>query len=339
MGNILGACFATSPPPVSVETKPNSVPILVQTKLSSPPPVSIETKPSLSAFKTFEDMPTVTITECESLQRPVSPKKGLVLSRLIGTGGFGQVHECYLDDVYCVLKTLHKRTIAAENEFNKECEILKSLNHPNIVHVVQVTRTPDGRYKELFMEHGGNTLFDLVVQGSTYLENDTICRQMISAVAYMHSLCVYHRDIKLENITIDELGAIRFVDFGLCEKKQHREEPMQTKCGSMSYAAPEIQAGFLYFGEEVDSWSLGVCLFALFFAFFPFKVSDKRDWRFEKTMVYQQITGGSKGTTSNLLSFYNKIFEHPSAKWETAIDGMICIDPNRRLLARNVTHL
>jgi hypothetical protein len=338
MGNRIGICCLepkpSSPPPPSppspvfVETKPSSPP-----PPSSPSPVFVETKPSSPPPVFVETMSVMTI-QCEALTTAVSPKKGLVLSRHIGTGGFGEVHECYLDGVYCVRKILHKKTVAAENEFNNECEILKSLNHRNIVKVVQATRTSDGRYKELFMEHGGATLFDLVERGVS-LDRNMICKQMIEAVAYIHSMCVYHRDIKLENITLDERGLIRFVDFGLCERKQNRREPMWGICGSLSYIAPEIEGGRLYFGEEVDSWSLGVCLFAVFFEFFPFKCADMRDWRFERTTRYQNITRGSNGTVTNILSFYNKTFSRPSEEWEALIDGMICIDPNRRLIARN----
>ena len=80
--------------------------------------------------------------------------------------------------------------------------------------------------------------------------------------------CV-HRDIKLENLLLDERGCIQIIDFGLAAVWSPGKM-LRMHCGSPSYAAPEIVARKLYEGAPVDVWSLGVVLFAMLCGRLPF---------------------------------------------------------------------
>lgn len=88
----------------------------------------------------------------------------------------------------------------------------------------------------------------------------------------MHS-CV-HRDLKLENILFDKHENVKLVDFGFTREYEGRTNHLQTFCGTICYAAPEMLRGEKYAGEKVDVWSLGIILYALLCGELPFDDDD-----------------------------------------------------------------
>ncbi|XP_071482405.1 testis-specific serine/threonine-protein kinase 5-like, partial [Diadema antillarum] len=82
-------------------------------------------------------------------------------------------------------------------------------------------------------------------------------RQIMGGVTYCHGLNVVHRDLKCENILLDESWNVKISDFGFaCRFPSNRCNMLSTFCGSYAYAAPEILAGRNYDGKLADIWSL-----------------------------------------------------------------------------------
>jgi len=86
--------------------------------------------------------------------------------------------------------------------------------------------------------------------------------QIVDAVKYIHSRNICHRDLKLENILLDDSNSPKLCDFGFCGV-QTSNAHLRTPCGSPLYTAPEIFSQGSYDGMKADIWSLGVVLYTL----------------------------------------------------------------------------
>lgn len=94
--------------------------------------------------------------------------------------------------------------------------------------------------------------------------------QIIDGLRYMHSKNILHRDVKLDNILLDETGKVKICDFGV-SRFVIPDQKMTEQCGTPAYIAPEILRGEGYTGFGVDVWSAGVVLYAMLYGSVPFK--------------------------------------------------------------------
>ncbi|XP_043270307.1 maternal embryonic leucine zipper kinase-like isoform X2 [Venturia canescens] len=169
----------------------------------------------------------------------------------------------------------------------------------------------------MIIEHcSGGELFDHIVDKNRLSESESrkFFRQIVSAVAYLHSLGYAHRDLKPENVLLDRDQNLKLIDFGLCAKpKGGMQAHLYTSCGSPTYAAPELILGKKYLGSEVDIWSMGVLLYALLCGFLPFD-----DGNIEN--LYKKILSGKYDEPSWLSSSSKRI-----------IRAMLQTDPKKRI--------
>ncbi|CAD5123947.1 DgyrCDS12254 [Dimorphilus gyrociliatus] len=119
-------------------------------------------------------------------------------------------------------------------------------------------------------------IYDLIEEKGRLEEDDAryFFKQLLSSLAYLHSEGIVHRDLKLENLLLDENHQLKICDFGLANS--FGEEKLTTFCGSALYSSPEIVNGIPYEGPEVDMWSLGVILYTFVYGNMPFS-GDKFD--------------------------------------------------------------
>ncbi|KAJ4895135.1 CBL-interacting serine/threonine-protein kinase 10 [Raphanus sativus] len=151
--------------------------------------------------------------------------------------------------------------------------------HPNVVDLHEVMATKTKIYLVLEYCKGGE-LFKKMVKGKL-AENVAwkYFHQLINAVDFCHSRGVYHRDVKHENLLLDEHDNLKVSDFGLsvlAESKQG-DGLLHTACGSHAYACPEIVNRKPYDGTKADIWSCGVVLFVLLTGYLPFYASNLMD--------------------------------------------------------------
>ena len=123
-----------------------------------------------------------------------------------------------------------------------EIEILKTLEHPNIVKLYEVFEDKDYIYIVTELCEGGE-LFDVILEKQCFNEKDaaSITKQTLNAVAYCHSMKVAHRDLKPENILLDKQNqeSIKIIDFGTSQIFQEGQKMHQTY-GTAYYIAPEV---------------------------------------------------------------------------------------------------
>jgi serine/threonine protein kinase len=135
----------------------------------------------------------------------------------------------------------------------------------------------------------------------------------MSAVEYMHSHDVAHRDIKLENVLIEQKsGTVKLIDFGFsCLSK----ERLKIFCGTPSYMSPEIVSKKEYYGGPSDIWACGVLLFYLLVGTFPFKsVTTEKD-------LFRKILRG-------IFNYGQR--ESLSNEVKDLIKQMLAVDPSER---------
>lgn len=106
-------------------------------------------------------------------------------------------------------------------------------------------------------------------------------KQIAECLKYLHSQTktktpVAHRDLKLENIIIDDRNNIKLIDFGFATFTLPGEK-LKTFCGTPNYMAPEICTRKEYCGFSVDVWAFGVIIYVMLTGTFPFNGSNEKD--------------------------------------------------------------
>jgi serine kinase len=207
-------------------------------------------------------------------------EKRYVIGKKIGEGGFATVHPAYYTDrisskkVTIACKILDKEV---QPDDTRKFEILKKVQHPHIIHVHDIL------YRGsvfIFMELAENgELFDFNESNGEVPEEKakTWFLQMASAVQYLHSNNIAHRDLKCENILLSCEYGVKLTDFGFACFSVNRDSHRvlkETFCDTAAYAAPEILKQQPYDPKLGDVWSLGVILFIMLNGSMPFDSSD-----------------------------------------------------------------
>uniref|UniRef100_A0A8C0HP45 Maternal embryonic leucine zipper kinase n=1 Tax=Buteo japonicus TaxID=224669 RepID=A0A8C0HP45_9AVES len=245
------------------------------------------------------------------------------LHETIGTGGFAKVklarHLLTAEKV--AIKIMDKAALGDDLPRVKiEIDAMKNLSHQHICRLYQVIETS----KKIFMvlEYcPGGELFDYIISKDRLSEEEArvFFRQIVSAIAYVHSQGYAHRDLKPENLLIDKEHNLKLIDFGLCAKpKGGLDYHLNTCCGSPAYAAPELIQGKAYIGSEADIWSMGVLLYALLCGFLPFDDDNVM-------VIYKKIMRG-KYSIPKWLSPGSTLL----------LNQMLQVDPKKRITVRDL---
>jgi serine/threonine protein kinase len=205
---------------------------------------------------------------------------------------------------------------------SKEISIVQSLSHPNILKLFEVIRGNFSVY--LVFEYCPKELFEFIQdqeQGKLQLDQ-AICifKAIVKGVAYLHQRNIAHRDLKLENILIDNNFNVKIADFGMAE---HCLEYLNTFCGSPHYACPEIFSGIPYDGKKADSWSLGVILYALLTGDMPFYGNPGKELT-RKIQNAEYIVPDPQEIPFQWIILVSKLLE---------------VDPNKRISAEEILKL
>lgn len=171
----------------------------------------------------------------------------------------------------------------------------------------------------IVMEYICGDLLSFIRKRSKISENSSkiIFKQIIEGLDFIHSNKIVHRDIKLDNILIDINNTVKICDFGV-SRKLNPGDVMHEHCGTLAYIAPEIFQNNGYEGFACDIWSAGVTLYYMLSGSLPFKVNNTATF-------HETIIGGKYEQLMNI-----------SAEARDLIDGMLQIDPRKRLTIQQI---
>ncbi len=203
------------------------------------------------------------------------------LKKDIGEGNFGKVKLGIFKKTgeEFAIKIINKDKIKQKmkNILFKENEIITKFNHINIVYVFHIIEDEKNIY--IVMEYcNKGELFDYIVEHQKLEEDEAsiFFYQLINGVDYMHKKGVAHRDLKPENLLLTFDKTLKIIDFGLSHEF-NENSLLKTKCGSPSYAAPEIIKGKLYDGFKTDIWCCGIILYAMLCGYLPFEGENNKE--------------------------------------------------------------
>ena len=198
----------------------------------------------------------------------------------IGEGNFGKVKLAIKKETgeQFAIKIMNKEKI--RNQMGRllipEIEISKKFNHKNVIRVYSIIEDDINYY--IVMEYcSKGELFDYIVSKKKLSKDEAsiFFYQLINGIEHIHSMGFAHRDLKPENLLITKNNILKIIDFGLTHKYDENML-LKTKCGSPSYAAPEILKGKKYDGFKSDIWCCGIILHAMLCGFLPFQGENNK---------------------------------------------------------------
>jgi len=232
----------------------------------------------------------------------------------LGQGGFGSVCQGK-DKISGTIWAI--KTIEIHRAEQMEIDILKKLDHPNIVSLFSTYEDSKNVYLVMELCEGGE-LFDRIVTEKKFSEQDAviIMEQILKAVNYLHMHEIAHRDLKPENFlykSTDKDSPLKLIDFGLSVKFV-KGRPIRTQCGTAWYISPQVVLGS--YDHKADVWSCGVIMYVLLCGKPPFWARDDRE-------VLQKIKRGA-------FSFPEKDWQHVSGSATDLICLLLEYDPATR---------
>eukprot|EP00071_Canis_lupus_P045495 XP_022279052.1 uncharacterized serine/threonine-protein kinase SgK494 isoform X7 [Canis lupus familiaris] len=216
---------------------------------------------------------------------PIRPLRGhhqLKILGLVAKGSFGtvlKVLDCGQKAVFAVkvgIQVVPKVKVLQRDilrQCKEEVSIQRQIKHP-FVHSLGDS-WQGKRHLFIMCSYCSTDLYSLWSSVGCFAEASIrlFAAELVLVLCYLHDLGIIHRDVKMENILLDEQGHLKLTDFGL---SRHLPQGARayTICGTLQYMAPEVLSGGPY-NHAADWWSLGVLLFSLATGKFP--VAAERD--------------------------------------------------------------
>ncbi|KAF4098753.1 hypothetical protein G5714_020783 [Onychostoma macrolepis] len=207
----------------------------------------------------------------------------------IGKGSYGVVKLAYNEDdnTYYAMKVLSKKRLMRQAGFPRppsaqgplervyqEIAILKKLDHPNVVKLVEVLDDPSEDH--LYM------VFELVKRGAVMevptdkpLDEDQArfyFQDLLRGIEYLHYQKIIHRDVKPSNLLVGEDGHVKIADFGVSNQFEGADALLTSTVGTPAFLAPETlsETRKNFSGKALDVWAMGVTLYCFIFGVCPF---------------------------------------------------------------------
>ncbi|XP_077227860.1 serine/threonine-protein kinase GRIK2-like isoform X2 [Tasmannia lanceolata] len=250
----------------------------------------------------------------------------------IASGSYGKVvlYRSTIDGKRYAIKAFHKSHLlklrvspfeTAMTDVLREVSIMKMLDHPNIVNLIEVIDDPNTDHFYMVME---------------YLEGQWVCegsgppggigentsrrylQDIVAGLMYLHAHNIVHGDIKPDNLLVTSSGAVKIGDFSVSQVFEDSNDELRRSPGTPVFTAPECCLGLTYHGKGADTWALGVTLYCMVLGQYPFLGDTLQD-------TYDKII-------NNPFSLPEGI--DPQLK--NLLEGLLCKDPGQRIRLETV---
>jgi len=247
--------------------------------------------------------------------------------RSLGEGAFGKVCRatCKKTGIQRAVKTVVKKSIKDVQAFQREIEITRNMDHPNIIKLFETFEDHRSIYLVMELCEGGE-LFDRLVELGHLTEAQAamLVQQICRALCYVHGHGVCHRDLKPENFLFAAKGPmegspLKLIDFGF-SRCFEPGEVLHTALGTPDYVAPEVLSKA--YGTPCDLWSCGVIAYCILCGKPPF--CGRTD-----NAVLAAVRSGR-------YSMDGPAWEHISEDAKDLVRSLLQLDPSARPTAAQV---
>ncbi|KAJ4726017.1 Protein kinase [Melia azedarach] len=255
-----------------------------------------------------------------------------VHERKIGAGSYGKVvlYRSSLDGKHYAIKAFHKSHLlklrvapseTAMTDVLREVLIMKMLDHPNIVNLIEVIDDPSSDHFYMVLEYvEGKWDSDESGQPGAIGESTArkYLRDIVSGLMYLHAHNVVHGDIKPDNLLVTRTETVKIGDFSVSQVFEDDNDELRRSPGTPVFTAPECCLGLTYRGRAADTWAVGITLYYMILGQYPFLGETLQD-------TYDKIVNNSLILPDDMNPLLRNLLE-----------GLLCKDPTQRMTLNDV---
>ncbi|KAG0475964.1 hypothetical protein HPP92_012805 [Vanilla planifolia] len=245
----------------------------------------------------------------------------------VGCGSYGKVvlYRNIIDGKKYAFKVFHKSHLrklhvapseTAMSDVLREVSIMKMLDHPNIVKLVEVIDDPLSDHFYMVLEYAeGKWVCDS--SGIAGDIGESKCRRylrdVVSGLLYLHAHNIVHGDIKPDNLLVSSTGTVKIGDFSVSQVFEDDNDELGRSPGTPVFTAPECCLGLTYHGRAADTWAVGVTLYFMIVGKYPFLGDTLQE-------TYDKIVNSPLFLPDNL-----------NPQLRNLLERLLCKDPKHRI--------
>ncbi|KAF2598397.1 hypothetical protein F2Q68_00007756 [Brassica cretica] len=206
----------------------------------------------------------------------------------------------------------------------REVMIMKILEHPNIVNLIEVIDDPETDHFYMVLEYiDGKWVYDGSGPPGALGEKTArkYLRDIVAGLMYLHAHNVIHGDIKPDNLMVTSSGTVKIGDFSVSQVFKDDDDQLRRSPGTPVFTAPEccLVSGITYSGRAADTWAVGVTLYYMILGQYPFLADTLQD-------TYDKIVNNPLILPDGLDPLLRDLME-----------GLLCKNPSERMTLKKVS--